>query len=27
LSVTFMVVTLLEIAFPWFRLRWAEGWW
>ena len=26
LSVTFMVVTLLEIVFPWFRLRWAEGW-
>jgi len=27
LSVTFMVVTILEISFPWFRLRWADGWW
>ncbi len=26
ISVTFMVVTLLEVVFPWFRLRWAEGW-
>lgn len=27
LSVTFLVVTLLEIVFPWFRLRWADGLW
>jgi 4-hydroxybenzoate polyprenyltransferase len=26
LSVTFLVVTFLEVAFPWFRLRWTDGW-
>jgi 4-hydroxybenzoate polyprenyltransferase len=24
-SISFLVVTTLEIAFPWFRLRWTEG--
>ena len=24
-SVTFLVVTAVEIVFPWFRLRWADG--
>lgn len=24
-SISFLVVTILEVAFPWFRLRWTEG--